>query len=177
MFDGKTIEELRGALQSYGRRRFPALREEIDDLASQALSDLWEYVACGQDEGKDALDLRKLAFAIFRRRAVDGFRRSARLWALSLDTLPEAELPAGAGVDPARSALYSRMLRICLVELADVAESDRALLSALDSGALAPGQPMAARERQRLHRLRVRLRDAIRRELGEDASQLLREDF
>jgi hypothetical protein len=36
---------------------------------------------------------------------------------------------------------------------------------------------MAARDRQRLHRLRRRLADAVRRELGEDAQRLLREDI
>jgi hypothetical protein len=116
----KRLEALRHALRNFGRRHFPALREEIDDLTGQTLSDLWEYLEAQRDaQVIDADSTDKIAFAIFKRRAVDVFRKRAKKWALSLENLSEADLIDDTAVDGAKSLLYRRMLRICMAELAD----------------------------------------------------------
>lgn len=174
----KRLEALRHALRNFGRRHFPALREEIDDLTGQTLSDLWEYLEAQRDaQVIDADSTDKIAFAIFKRRAVDVFRKRAKKWALSLENLSEADLIDDTAADGAKSLLYRRMLRICMAELADFSDSDRLLLTLSAEAGRGRVGAMAARDRQRLHRLRLRLAAAVQRELGEDARALLREDF
>ncbi|AKU24301.1 sigma-70 family RNA polymerase sigma factor [Massilia sp. MB5] len=185
--NGKLVEDLREMLRSYGRRRFPALREEVDDLVAQTLADVWQYREEGSmQDGSGPEDAwRKLAHTVFRRRAADLFRRKARQEVFSLEDLPEAEQIEGAAPERSRALLYQRMLRICLRQLAEASREDRLLLTRATglgrSGEAAEGTPgtgaMTARERQRLRRLRQALAEAIRRDLGEDARQLLRSDF
>ncbi|UTY58323.1 hypothetical protein [Massilia sp. erpn] len=180
---GKELEGLHEALRSFGHHRFPALREEVDDLAAQTLSDVWSYLGGLQGATPLARDeVRKLAFTVFRRRAADLFRRRAQQPLLSMEEVPDAvQTVAEEGPGKERALLYRRMLRICLAEMAGVNEEDRLLLARvadLDSAYVAADhEALAPRERQRLRRLRLRLAEAIRREMGEDARQLLREDF
>ncbi|WP_256079138.1 hypothetical protein [Massilia sp. YIM B04103] len=179
---GKELEGLHEALRSFGHHRFPALREEADDLAAQTLSDVWAYLDGQRGASPLAADaVRKLAFTVFRRRAADLFRRRAQQPQLSMEEAPEAELVAEERPTKERALLYRRMLRICLAELAQADEQDRLLLARVadfDPGYVAADyEALAPRERQRLRRLRQRLAEVIRREMGEDARQLLREDF
>jgi hypothetical protein len=122
----------------------------------------------------------RLAYTLFRRRAADAYRKSAQRWALgmgSLDGLAEADQADPADARQRQSLLYQRMLRICVAELARADPRDRWLLSGITGLDDAPRSAMPARDRQRLHRLRRRLAEAVRRELGEDAQRLLREDI
>ena len=171
---GRQLDELREALRNYGRRHFPALHNEIDDLVAQAVSDLWEYLA-KRGEIADPSAIRKIGYAILKRRAADTFRKSAREWASSLDNLSEAEQADPAQPDIDRAALYQRMLRICVAELAGAAQEDALLLSMVAGIGPDVDGALDARARQRLHRLRARLAEAIRRELGEDARKLLKD--
>jgi RNA polymerase sigma-70 factor (ECF subfamily) len=172
------FEKLRTSLRKYGRGRFPALHADIEDLTSQTLSDLWEYLD-GRPAGQavDAATVRKLAFSIFGRRAVDVFRKSARQWAVGIETLTREEQTDQRSDADARSRLLERMLQVCVAELADVPEADRALLALATGTGPDRKRAMDARERQRLKRLRQRLSAAIRSAMGEDAKSLLREDF
>lgn len=178
---GQLVDELREMLRSYGRHRFPALREEVDDLVAQTLADVWQYREEGsmQEGSEPDAAWRKLAHTVFRRRAADLFRRKARQDVLSLEDLPDADRPDNSAPERSRSLLYQRMLRICLRQLAEASSEDRLLLTRATG--TAEGRPgvaaMSARERQRLRRLRQALAEAIRRDLGEDARQLLRSDF
>jgi RNA polymerase sigma-70 factor (ECF subfamily) len=172
------LEALRTRLRKYGRGRFPALHAEIDDLTSQALSDLWEYLDRRPTAGGvDAQTAGKIAFSIFRRRAVDVFRKSAKEWAVGIETLNREEQTDQRPDSDARSRLLERMLQVCVAELADVPEADRALLALATGTGPDRKRAMDARERQRLRRLRQRLSAAIRAAMGEDAKSLLREDF
>lgn len=183
----REFAELRHALQDYGRSRFPALRRDIDDLVAQSLADLWAYLKREPDTNErdakvsmdiEASTLRKLAFTIFKRRAADAYRQGAKLWVTdSLESdAAKNNIADTSGVDADRAALFRRMLQVCIAELADAPAEDRTLL-AVASGLSGPrGKAMSARDRQRLHRLRMRLAAAIRRELGEDAAALLGSD-
>lgn len=184
--NGKLVADLREMLRSYGRRRFPALREEVDDLVAQTLADVWQYREEGsmQEASEQEAALRKLAHTVFRRRAADLFRRKARQDVFSLEDLPEAGQLDDAVPERSHALLYQRMLRICLRQLAEASREDRLLLTRAaglgrsEEAAAPRGMgAMSARERQRLRRLRQALAEAIRRDLGEDVRHLLRSDF
>jgi hypothetical protein len=177
------LHTLRRVLRNYGRVRFPALQAELDDLVAQAVSDLWEFLSlrhAAPPGGVASDDVWRLAYTLFRRRAADAYRKGAQRWALgmdSLDGLAEADQSDPADARQRQALLYRRMLRICVAELAQLEPQDRWLLAGMIGLEDKPRGPMAARDRQRLHRLRRRLADAVRRELGEDAQRLLREDI
>jgi RNA polymerase sigma-70 factor (ECF subfamily) len=174
----KQLEELRYKLRNYGERRFPALREEIDDLTNQALSDLWEYLQrLHKTQNLDLQSIHRIAFSIFRRRAIDVFRKTAKLWVVDMESLSEEEQADPRSKDEVKSDLLQRMLRICIAELTEASEEDRALLAVIIGIGPDRERAMDARDRQRLHRLRQRLTAAIHRVLGEDAKMLIREDF
>lgn len=184
---GGQYAALRESLRRFGHSRFPALHDEVDDLVDQTLSDLWRFLAPQQgrrvgardipDRLFDSEDARRIAFSIFKRRAADAFRANAERWARQPDDDPRA--PAGDVLADvaARRLLMRRMLRVCVAELATVSREDRDLLAFAAGLNSRRSGNLAARDRQRLHRLRLRLSDAIRRELGEDAATLLEKDF
>ncbi len=177
------VQMLRGVLRHYGRQRFPALRGELDDLVAQALSDVWVLLKSRGAPELAAMpdrDVLRLAYTVFRRRAADAYRKQAQRWALgigSLDGLTEDDQADPADARQQQALLYQRMLRICMAELAQVEPQDRQLLAGVAGLDDALPGAMAARDRQRLHRLRRRLAQAVRRELGEEAQRLLREDI
>jgi RNA polymerase sigma-70 factor (ECF subfamily) len=173
---GKQWEDVRAALRNYGRRHFPALQSEIDDLVAQAVSDLWEYLAA-RDGWLQESEIRRIAYAIFKRRAADAFRGAAKDWALQLDALPEADQADERAIDASHSLLYRKMLRVCIAELANVSDEDDLLLSIVAGTGPDVHGGLEPKARQRLHRLRKRLTEAIRRELGEDAKALLRDEI
>jgi len=184
----KQFVEIRDALQQYGRSRFPALHNDVDDLVAQSLSDLWEFLGRQADAGlnrrsprpestPDPTILRKVAFTIFKRRAVDALRGPAKRWAIeSLEAIEE--MPADSeGTQFERAILLQKMLQVCIAELAEASVQDRALFALATGFGRQQDGAMDARSRQRLHRLRERLAAAIRRDLGEDAAALLHQDI
>lgn len=173
---GKQLISLRDALRNYGRSRFPSLRDEVDDLVAQTITDLWEYIKYNVETPLDEDAVRKISFSIFKRRAVDFFRRNARRWSLRTDEPAEVEEIGADPVDNAQMILYKKVLKICLAELDLVADEDRVLLSIVVDDEDDAGSARTPRERQRLHRLRKRLSSAIRKELGEDAKKILRDE-
>jgi len=180
LLSDQLLTALRGSLRRHGHARFPLLRAEVDDLAAQAVADLWKYLK--DRDPAPALDdvaIQRIAYAIFNRRAADLYRKSASEFASSAGVGAEQgaaqEQPDEGAGDPAMTGLYRRMLRVCVAELADIPDEDQMVL-AIATG-LAPGQrdAMTPAERQRLHRVRKRLAAAIQRELGDDAYRLLRD--
>lgn len=171
----KQIVLLRAKLRRFGYFKYPRLRIEIEDLVAQTLADLWKFMASRPvDHSLDADSVRRVAFAIFDRRAVDLHRKCALEWAnnqdAGLNEMQEDPAPEGA----ASAELYRRMLRICVAELADCAEEDHLVLALVTGLAAERTDAMTAAERQRLRRLRTRLTAAISRELGDSATDLLR---
>ncbi|MEI8255627.1 MAG: hypothetical protein WCJ30_08150 [Deltaproteobacteria bacterium] len=188
-----TQRELRDFLE----RRLPALRAQHDDLLNDALMHLSERVRAREGlpdgwfgDGRDVdeaarLYFVRLAMTILRRRVADGFRGTAKRWAERADdaTLEHA---AGDAPDATRVVTIARMLRVCIDALEGASDHDRALLAGVAGLADAPRregdagadteQPLDARDRQRLKRLRTRLAAEIRARLGDDVASLLRED-
>ena len=179
----QSLEQLREELRRYGQTRFPQLRNEIDELVNHTLLQLWEYRKSAQSQkrssplsdGDEDSTIRRIAFTIFKRRAVDAYRKFAREWAIRSDA-NSADDEASPDVGAEQRTLLKQMLRVCVAELADMTAADRALLAELAEGD-SRHEPVSARDRQRLRRIRQRLAAAISRELGETAAKLLRETF
>ena len=179
----RSLEQLREELRRYGQARFPQLRNEVDELVNQTLFQLWEYRKSSRSQERSSplsdsdehSTIRRIAFTIFKRRAVDAYRQFAREWATRSDVESMGE-EASPDVGAERRALLKQMLRVCVAELAHMTAADRALLAELSEGD-SRHEAVSARDRQRLRRIRQRLSAAISRELGETAGKLLREAF
>jgi hypothetical protein len=74
---------------------------------------------------------------------------------------------------PERRVLLTRMLEVTMAVLADMQPADRDLIAFI-SGETGLRRALDARERQRLHRLRSKLKSEISRRLGAKAADLLR---
>ncbi|MFZ3001888.1 MAG: hypothetical protein WA071_16300 [Undibacterium umbellatum] len=169
---------LKERLTRYGWDHYPMLRFEIDDLVAHTISDLWHYLSRRPiNETLSNIEIVKIAFAIFNRRVVDTHRKFAAQWASNSGAVSENEQIDASTPDPIYLELYRRMLLICISELANVSEEDHLLLAGVIGVGLNNSETMVPADRQRLHRLRKRLTAAIVRELGDEASNLLREDI
>lgn len=167
---------LRSRLRRHGHARFPMLRAEVEDLAAQAVADLWRYLR--DRDAAPALDhaaIQRIGYAIFNRRAADLYRKAGAGAEAGAEPSALPEQPDDGAADPATDQLHRRMLRICVAELAHIPEEDQMVLAIATGLASAPGAAMTPAERQRLHRVRKRLAAAIQRELGDDAYRLLRD--
>lgn len=176
LLSDEQLTTLRASLRRAGHARFPLLRADIDDLAAQAVADLWQYLR--EREAAPALGaeaILRIAHAIFNRRAADLYRKSRpQLAAINEAPLSEEQADERVG-DLATTTMYRSMLRVCVAELATISEPDRMAVAIATGLASSQGEALTAAERQRLHRVRKRLAAAIQRELGEDAYKLLRD--
>lgn len=170
-------------LASYLRRRVPAWRADHDDILNDTLlavtrqirihrSDFPPSWFCsGQPANQDERSrLRKLTMVILQRRIADVFRKRASFPELYGQLHDEANL-----VEPTaeRRVLLARMLEITLAFLSKLPAADRDLV-ALVAGPLAPRETLDESERQRLHRLRTKLKNEIVHQLKADALDVLK---
>ena len=132
---------LRGSLRRHGHARFPLLRAEVDDLAAQAVGDLWTYLR--DRDPAPALDdgaIQRIAYAIFNRRAADLYRKSASEPGPGVERQPAPEQADEGAGDPVMTELYRSMLRVCVAELADISEEEQMALAIATGLASAPGR-------------------------------------
>jgi len=180
------VEQLQRILRAHGNNHFPALRNQIDDLVSATLADVWRYLkrtpqlvgAVSPTTGLSEHDLdvvTRVAVTILKRRAADLYRVAAGKWAeQALSHAGGSERGAVADTTSIpRRVLLRRMLQVCVAELARCSPEDREVLGTLIGIAAHDRRGFSDVERQRLSRLRKRLAEAIHRELGEPATALL----
>lgn len=169
--------ELRDRLRRHGHVKFPLLRSEVDDLAAQALIDLWEYLrARNSEDHLDFVSVKRIAYTIFNRRVVDFYRRTSPQFIVELETellSDQKDERVGSLVE---TELYRAMLHVCVKELSQISEEDQMAIAVATGLEGTSGFPMTPTERQRLHRVRGRLAAAIKRELGDEVNGLLRDD-
>lgn len=92
LLSDEQLTTLRASLRRVGHARFPLLRADIDDLAAQAVADLWQYLR--EREAGPALDadaILRIAHAIFKRRAADLYRKSRPQLAAVNEAAPSEE--------------------------------------------------------------------------------------
>lgn len=185
----RQLETLLPTLREQLRRRLPALRSTHEDLLQEAVADLTarlsshraQYPASWYAEGAPSDTEEQSYFArltqmILRRRVADHFRERVRDPARSTAEPPEpheSTLDAPPPVPADRAALQARMLALCARFVAALPEEDRGLVLLVAGLSDEEDRALDARERQRLHRVRARLGELVRKELGASAASLL----
>lgn len=158
------------------RLRHRALGTQHADLVQQAAADLlhWLDKRPAMRDVSDE-DLRRVGFRILQRRVADAFRSAVGEWARQpADGDAAEDVPdARAEANPDVALQYSRLLRAVLGLLSELSPQDRALLVGEEWGT-SPDGPMTPGQRQRLHRLREHMRDALRVRFGLDVGLLSR---
>jgi len=174
-------------LGAYVRRRLPAWREDHDDLVSDTLLALtheirnhpsafpgsWFQPGPPTNEAERS-HLHKFAMVVLKRRIADLFRKRARLSNVLVANDQYRDLADTGAPSPERKVLLATMLEVTLSVLSGMLPADRDLI-AFVAGETGLRAALNARDRQRLHRLRMKLKDEIMRRLGTHAADLLRD--
>lgn len=150
------------------RIRYSRVTAHHPDLVQQAAADLLQWAA-QREQPATADELRRVGFRVLQRRAADLFRGRVHNWALEGDTAAEEELPGASSEEPDAMLERKRLLRAIMTVLTEFSAEERALLvgdelgpQSRNAGARSPA------ERQRLRRMRTRLRQALVRRFGID---------
>jgi hypothetical protein len=177
------LPALHASLRTHAGRRLPHFPDRAEDLASDAIAGLVRWVrahrdrvpaswlAAAQPPAEAVEELRKLAFAFLRRRMADAARGRARESAL--EQSPESAEGESRTEEPEREALLRRMVAVC-ARVLEGSEAEELELVAVSIGSERRSGAFDSAERKRLQRLRLRLSEAIRDELGASAAALLR---
>jgi DNA-directed RNA polymerase specialized sigma24 family protein len=177
---------IRNELGAYLSRRLSAWRADHDDLVSDTLLALtreirdrssaypgsWFQPKPPANEAERS-HLHKLAMVILKRRIADLFRKRAPFSNMFVTGEQHPDVADPDVPTPERKVLLARMLEVTLSVLSGMQPADRDLI-AFVAGEAGLRKALDARERQRLHRLRAKLRAEILRCLGADAADLLR---
>jgi hypothetical protein len=180
---------IRKKLDEYLSRRLRAWAEDREDLVSETLLSLTREIRghpsafprswfkpTTPSEESERSHLHKLAMVVLKRRIADLFRKRApSLNLLGFGEQRHAPVASEAST-PERKVLLARMLEITITALSRMPIDDRDLIG-FTVGERGVRKALNARERQRLHRLRLKLRHEIARHLGEEAADLLRRAF
>lgn len=164
-------------------RNFPTIQQLHEDLVSETLMQLVTHLsqrpdglppAWFQPEDPPEDDIRRfqaLALTVLNRRVMDYFRADYRQWAHELP-LDGSREQVAEGQDVGGALDLARAARALMTLLAELSDQDRLLMEEVALGGR--DGPLEDRERQRVHRLRQRLLDALRARLGHDPVELLR---
>jgi len=179
------LPRIRQEQSAYLRRRLPALRADHDDLINDSLFALTREIhrpdslfpaSWVENEGPkneaERSRLHKLAMLILRRRIADLFRkRSSQQNLFTVDD--QVELVDPHAPSPERKITLAQMLQVMWSVLDEMKPEDRDLVALIYEDADL-GKSLGPRERQRLHRIRKRLKREISRRLGVEAADFLR---
>ena len=163
------LVELRAMGLAYVRRHLPHRPADHEDLVQEALIGAAHWASRSGDVPTEVA--RRVTMAILKRRIADYHRANAREWSQG------SEEPTSLGpVDP-RQIVIARALRATVGFLADADDDDRRLVSLLVGSAPAPSfDPLSARDRKRLQRLRSRLREHLLETLGDSLKEILEDE-
>jgi DNA-directed RNA polymerase specialized sigma24 family protein len=187
------LPAIREELSVYLRSHVPIFRNDHDDLLNDTLLALTQYIRGGslgvpQSWSNDKRPVRdershlhKVAIVILKRRIADKFRgtlarQSQSLNALNDDVLDsEAVGPERRLISKERQLSVRRLLAVVRSALDQMPPEDRDLIALISQG-VAPRAALSDRDRQRLSRIRKRLRTHIARRLGYEVADLLKAD-
>ena len=171
-------------LDIYLKRHVPALRVDHDDLLSDTLLSLTQYIWENSTtlpqswfndfppDREEQTHLHKLAIVILKRRIADNFRKRLASQRYPDTELNEAIDESGAA-EPERRILFTKILDVVQSSLDEMPAKDRDLIALISQG-VAPRQALNTNDRQRLHRIRQKLIERIARRLGADVANLLK---
>jgi DNA-directed RNA polymerase specialized sigma24 family protein len=181
------LPAIRKELGVYLARHLPRWRADHDDLINDTLLALtqqvrtrssafptsWTMPDLPEDEAERSY-LHKFTMVILKRRAADLFRERSRL-ERNVRTIENVdEIVDPKVTPPERKMLLARIVEVTLSVLANMPPEDRDLF-AFASSETGLRRRLDANERQRLHRLRTKLREEILGRLGASAADLLRD--
>jgi DNA-directed RNA polymerase specialized sigma24 family protein len=178
---------IRKELEAYLSRHWPRWRADHDDLINDTLLALtrevhahlsafpasWASRDFPESEAERSY-LHKFTIVILKRRVADLFRKRSRPLQHFVTDENANEVADPRVSPPERKMLLARMVEVTLSVLANMQPEDRDLF-AFASGEAAVRRRLDANERQRLHRLRTKLREEILGRLGASAADLLRD--
>lgn len=178
---------IRDEQDSYLRQRLPALRADHEDLIGDTLLALtreirrrpsawppsWFQHKPPTNEAERS-HLHKLATVILRRRIADLFRKRkhASMPHLPIDEELGQEVADPHAAPPDRKILLARVLEVTSSVLDEMQPEDRDLVALISEDGFR--KALNDKERQRLHRIRRKLKDEIARRLGANVADLLR---
>jgi DNA-directed RNA polymerase specialized sigma24 family protein len=180
------LPAIRKELETYLARRVPSWQADHDDLIHDTLLALtrevrthssafpasWTTPHPPENEAERSY-LHKFTLVILKRRVADLFRKRSRSVQYFGTEENATEVADPKVSPPERKMLLARMVEVTLSVLATMQPEDRDLF------AFASGEGVRKRldanERQRLHRLRRKLREEILGRLGASAADLLRD--
>lgn len=178
---------IRKELAAYLGRHLPGWRTDHDDLINDTLLALTREIrkhcpgfpaSWARPERPESEDersrLHRFTMVILKRRVADLFRKRAPLLNRVLTSEDVSEIADPDAERPERKVLLARMLEVTLSVLAKVQPADRDLIAFVTGEAGLP-KALDANERQRLHRLRMKLREEILGRLGANAADLLKD--
>jgi hypothetical protein len=166
-----TLEHLYRRWKAWLRFRYPSLSARHADLLQDAAADLTEYVRRFPADRFGTDELARIGFSILKRRVADSFRERTIEWSEHADAEPP-DL-ADPRADPGFVGRYAKLLRLVVGYVAKLDGRDRELL--MRKADTDHAVPMTDSERQRLSRLRQRLREEILAKHGIDIRAYLRE--
>lgn len=167
------------------RRKFPAISHVHDDLVADMLLGVTRHLGgvrppaappawFGTDApaAEDQDRFRALCHAVLGRRVNDYFRLHYRGAMLSLEDVPAVDEPASGALEAGDALELRRAAAVLLSAIADLGDAERDLIERVALGSLLG--PLSDRDRQRLRRLRLALRERLHQRLKTDPSELLR---
>ena len=180
------LEAIATESKSYLRQRFPRITDRHDDIVNETQAQLAERISRNADvyptswfgseppAPDEQAYLFKLARTVLRRRIADHFRDRAAAWAreVNIEDVAEEYLTAASPSHDRRITLL-RMLQICVDFIAKLPDEDQLLVSLLTGESDRTAAALTASERQRIHRLRMKLAAEIKLRLGESAASML----
>lgn len=185
------LDEVTRRSHAYLRRHFPGVIDAHEDIASEVKTQLAEQVSRAGSEypsswyglgpAADAPEHEyffQLAHTILKRRIADHFRERTVAWARDVDIeeLSEESFPDRSQPTQEVRIAHERLLKLCLEFISKLPEEDRLLVARLADSSEERNMPLTASERQRIHRIRKRLKSEFRARLGESVLSALRDD-
>lgn len=158
---------------SWLRIRQRSLALQHADLVQEAAADLLQWLVRHHDTVLAEDDLRRVGFRILQRRVADAFRESVGEWSRQpsereLEGVSELPDPS-PGANPAQALQHARLMRALVEVLTELGPEERSLLLGDEMGdAVDEVGPRSAAERQRLSRLRERVRTTLIQRHGID---------
>ena len=178
------LPAVKKGLLIYLRSHVPALRYDHDDLVSETLISLTQYLdghvsdlpGSWFQEGSPRRDeqarLHRLATVILKRRIADTFRKRVALRNQVLEAYEDCVYESPL-VGQERQVTMARILEVVRSALDEMPPEDRDLIALISQDA-ASRTALNTRDRQRLHRIRKKLKEHIARRLGSDVVDLLK---
>lgn len=181
------LVELGPSIQSYISKCLPGHPEVQDDLKSEIFISTIKFYkshkarfvkrvdsSSNESHELDRDYLRNLCFRIAKHRIADFFRASAIDWAKNAEAHDRLWPSSETTSEAEKRLVHIRLLRVCMEWISGLSEPDRQIMLYLaGERPTDAGKPMTDRERKRLSRLRKKLREHIKYQLGEDIDQLL----